>query len=193
MTPIIRITTFILVGCAIGYFSAHYVISGQIGDLTLQNGSWMLWKKAGHVDADPYTKAHFALRRELPLGNFEQMTFSATTDFNGSSLSSVCTYTLDSGPLPARAWELSVQPRGDETPIEISSRRTSFNANNVVRNGQGNFRLVLSDSARPGNWLPLPPEGAEFKLLLTLINAERKVIEDPSSLKLPEIRVGSCR
>lgn len=193
MTPFIRITIFVLVGCAIGYFSAHYVISGQIGDLTLQNGSWMLWKKAGHPDADPYTKAHFALRRELPLGSFEQMTFSADTDFNGGNLSSVCTYTLDSAPLPARAWELSIRPRGDDPLIKVSSQRTSFNANNVVRNSKGNFRLVLSDSARPGNWLPLPANGAEFKLVLTLINAERKIIEDPASLKLPEIRVGACR
>ena len=46
---------------------------------------------------------------------------------------------------------------------------------------------------RPGNWLPLPANGAEFKLVLTLINADRKVIEDPSALKLPEIRLESCR
>lgn len=193
MTPFIRITIFVLVGCAIGYFSAHYVISGQIGDLTLRSGSWKLWKKAGHPDADPYTKAHFSLRRELPLSSFEQMTFSADTDFNGASLSSVCTYTLDSAPLPARAWELSVQPRSDETLATFTSKRTTFNANNVVRDPQGNFRLVLSDSARPGNWLPLPIDGTEFKLVLTLINADRKIIEDPATLKLPEIRVGSCR
>lgn len=192
MTPFIRITIFTLVGCAIGYFSAHYVISGQLGDLTLQNGSWKLWKKAGHPDADPYTKAHFSLRRELPLSSFEEMTFSADTDFNGSSLSSVCTYTMDSAPLPARAWTLSVQPRGD-APITYISERISFNANNVVRRSDGSFGLVLSDSARPGNWLPTPADGAEFKLVLTLLNAERKIIEDPSTLKLPEIRLESCR
>ncbi|MCP5084379.1 MAG: DUF1214 domain-containing protein [Alphaproteobacteria bacterium] len=193
MTPFIRITIFVLVGCAIGYFSAHYVISGQIGDLTMESGSWKLWKKAGHPDADPYTKAHFSLLRELPLSSFEQMTFSADTDFNGGSLSSVCTYTLDSAPLPARAWELSVQPRSNPALATFTSQRTTFNASNVVRNSQGNFRLVLSDSARPGNWLPLPINGAEFKLVLTLINAGRKIIEDPATLKLPEIRVGSCR
>ncbi len=192
MTPIIRITIFVLIGCAIGYFSAHYVISGQLGDLTLQNGSWKLWKKAGHPDADPYTKAHFSLRRELPLSSFEQMTLSADTDFNGGDLSSVCSYTIDSAPLPARAWTLSVQPRGD-APITYISNRISFNANNVVRDPKGNFRLVLSDSARPGNWLPLPADGAEFKLVLTLINAGRKIIEDPSTLKLPEIRLEACR
>ncbi len=192
MTPFIRITIFVLIGCAIGYFSAHYVISGQLGDLTLQNGSWKLWKKAGHPDADPYTKAHFSLRRELPLSSFEQMTLSADTDFNGGDLSSVCSYTIDSAPLPARAWTLSVQPRGD-APITYISNRISFNANNVVRDPKGNFRLVLSDSARPGNWLPLPADGAEFKLVLTLINAGRKIIEDPSTLKLPEIRLEACR
>lgn len=192
MTPIIRITVFALVGCAIGYFSAHYVISGQVGDLTIQNGSWKLWKKAGHPDADPYTKAHFSLRRELPLSSFEQMTFSADTDFNGGGLSSVCSYTLASAPLPARAWGLSIQPRG-EAPLTLISTRTSYNANNVVRDSQGNFRLVLADSARPGNWLPLPANGAEFKLVLTLINADRKIIEDPASLKLPDIRVENCR
>ena len=192
MTPIIRITVFALVGCAIGYFSAHYVISGQLGDLTLQSGSWKLWKKAGHPDADPYTKAHFSLRRELPLSSFEQMTFSADTDFNGGPLSSVCSYVLASPPLPARAWGLEIAPRGD-AEITYISKRTSFNANNIVRDPQGNFELVLSDSARPGNWLPLPADGAEFKLVLTLINADRKVIEDPGSLKLPEIRLEGCR
>lgn len=192
MTPIIRITIFTLVGCALGYFSAHYVISGQLGDLTLQNGSWKLWKKAGHPDADPYTKAHFALRRELPLSGHEQMTFNADTDFNGGGLSSVCSYTLDSAPLPARAWALSVQPRGD-APLTLISKRTSFNANNLVRAPDGTFQIVLADSARPGNWLPLPADGAEFKLVLSLINADRKIIEDPASLKLPEIRLEGCR
>lgn len=192
MTPFIRITVFALVGGAIGYFSAHYVISGQLGDLTLQNGSWKLWKKAGHPDADPYTKAHFSLRRELPLSSFEQMTFSADTDFNGVSLTAVCNYTLDSAPLPARAWTLSVKPRGDN-PVTYISTRTSFNTHNIVRRSDGSFRLVLSDSARPGNWLPTPAEGAEFKLVLTLLNAERTIIEDPSTLKLPEIRLESCR
>ncbi len=120
------------------------------------------------------------------------MTLSADTDFNGGDLSSVCSYTIDSAPLPARAWTLSVQPRGD-APITYISERISFNANNVVRDPKGNFRLVLSDSARPGNWLPLPADGAEFKLVLTLINAGRKIIEDPSTLTLPEIRLEACR
>ena len=126
------------------------------------------------------------------MSSFEQMTFSADTDFNGGGLSSVCSYTLASAPLPARAWGLAIQPRSD-AQLRFISKRTSFNANNVVRDSQGNFQLVLSDSARPGNWLPLPADGAEFKLVLTLINADRKVIEDPGSLKLPEIRVEGCR
>lgn len=114
MTPFIKTTILILFGSFIGYFSAHYVISGNFGDLTTYNNGWTLWNKAGQPDADPYTKAHFALKRELPLSGFEEMIFSTNLDSTGGPLTSNCRYQIEGNVISSRSWGLSVvgQVRG---------------------------------------------------------------------------------
>ena len=192
MTPFIKVTAFALVGCALGYFSAQHVISGRVGDLTVDNEGWKLWKFAGQKDADPYTKAHFALRHELPLTGFEEMTFSTEVDSAGGTLNSNCIYTLKSNDLPSRAWALSAVSLDGSRP-NPSQERQSFNTANVIRKGDGSFEIALSTSARPGNWLPLSAEEGQFKIALSLLNPYRKIIEDPMQAKLPKIALETCR
>ncbi len=191
MTPFIKTTILILFGSFIGYFSAHYVISGNFGALTTYNNGWTLWNKAGQPDADPYTKAHFALKRELPLSGFEEMIFSTNLDSTGGPLTSNCRYQIEGNVISSRSWGLSVVARsgGRSSPDAI---RKSFNTDNVIRQGKGNFKVTLSAPARPGNWLPIPDNSSEIKLVLVLFNPDQETIEDPSSAALPIIQLEAC-
>ncbi len=192
MTPFIKVLIFLLIGSGLGYFSAHWIISGDVGPLTIRNGGWTLWSKAGLTDADPYTRAHFALRGELPLSGFEEMTFRATEDEAGLELNTGCTYELLSGPVPARAWSLTAsKPTGEA--FSILSARTSFSRDNVVRLKNGNFRVEISTNASPGNWLPISVDDVNFTLKLSMFNPDRSVIEDPSTATLPAVKQISCR
>ena len=192
MTPFIKFLVFLVIGCALGYFSAHWIISGTLGALTVQKAGWTLWSRAGLSDADPYTNAHFALRRELPLSTFEEMTFRSTQDADGLELNSGCNYEISSSVIPARAWSLSIaRPSGEA--FEVRSGRTSFNQSNVVRQQDGSFNVNVSPSAEGGNWLPLSISDSTFALSLSLINPERKFIEDPEAISLPLIKQVSCR
>ena len=192
MTPFIKTILFLLVGSALGYFSAHWVISGDVGPLIVRNAGWTLWSKAGLSDADPYTRAHFALRGELPLSGFEEMTFKATQDVEGIDLNTGCSYELSSGPLSARAWSLTAaKPSGEA--FSVLSGRTSFSRDNVVRTKDGGFRVEISATASPGNWLPLSVDNANFVLNLSMLNPDRTVIDDPTSAALPKVTQVNCR
>ncbi len=190
MTPY-KIIALAFIGCTLGYLSAQHVISGNVGNLTLDNEGWTLWRKAGYPEADPYTKAHFALRRGLPMSGFEEMNFSTGIDNNGGSLNVDCTYSIYGQRLPSRTWSLYVIGDDGKTSPTISNRRT-FNKDNVIRDGSGGFEISLSISARPGNWLPLSASADEFKVIVSLLNPDRKAIDDASSIKLPIVRMEFC-
>ncbi|MEM7424868.1 MAG: DUF1214 domain-containing protein [Pseudomonadota bacterium] len=192
MTPFIKVLIFLGIGSALGYFSAHWIIAGDVGPLTIRNSGWTLWSKAGLHDADPYTKAHFALRGELPLSGFEEMTFKASADEAGVELNTGCRYLLSSPPVPSRAWSLTAsRPTGE--PFTVASRRTSFSRDNIVRLRNGNFRVEVSATASPGNWLPISVDDANFILTLSMFNPDREIIEDPARAKLPVIKQINCR
>ena len=181
-----------IIGGTLGYFSAHWIISGSIGALTLKKSGWTLWSKAGLPDADPYTNAYFAMRSQLPLSAFEEMIFKSSNDTDGIALNTGCTYEVTSQLIPARTWSLAaVRPNGQT--FDVNSGRASYNQGNIVRGGNGEFTVRVSASATSGNWLPISTIDATFALNLSLINPERKYIENPEEIPLPLIKQVSCR
>lgn len=193
MTALVRVAVAVLAGAAGGYFSAQKVIAdGVDGWFTINNGPWKAWTSAGTPDSDPYTKAHFALRGEIPLSRFEAISYQTSTDSEGSPIRLDCLYEIEGQLLASRTWSLSlIDEDAIGTPPKGTNLRRSFNADNIVRNTDGSFTVILSPTTRPGNWLPL--QGISTAALeLTIISPLEGARADPATFPVPLITKGAC-
>jgi hypothetical protein len=148
----------------------------------------------GNPNADPYTEAHVARSGRLPLTSTVARYFVARTDSAGRTLVSDCEYTITGSPLNARWWSLAVYDENGGL-IENPSARYSFNSEELLRHADGTYRINLSRSARPENWLPTGAEDQSLILLLRIYNPRDT---DASGIglvpgeRLPKIERKSC-
>ncbi|WP_072390706.1 DUF1214 domain-containing protein [Hyphomicrobium sp. CS1BSMeth3] len=153
-----------------GGLSATWIMIERGSALTTEiNGPWTHWTAAGRLDADPYTRAHFARHALLPVSTALIGSYQATLDSEGRPLHSSCEYVLE-GPEPSRGWwSLAVFDAGGKL-IRNDAGRHSFSSDTAMRAPSGRVAIHLARSARPGNWLPT---GGAGRLVLVL------QVEDP--------------
>lgn len=157
--------TFTL-AAAIGLGSAWYAISGAppFGMLTL--GSWVAWPRNGTQNIDPYAHAAIARSGELPTGSGDGVTFFARSDDTGAPLDGRCE-TVISGVTPgARYWTITLYDANGQL-VANSVNRYGFTSQEIVRNADGSFDIVVGPRPRPGNWLP-SGAGSRYLLLIRL-------------------------
>ncbi len=189
---LINLLIFVLVAVG-GGLSATWMMVERGSALTTEvQGPWTSWTAAGRLDADPYTRAHFARHSLLPVSTTLMARYHASTDSDGQPLHSSCEYQLD-GAEPSRGWwSLAVfDARGKL--IRNDAGRHSFSADTAMRTPSGRVTIHLARSARPGNWLPT---GGAGRLTLVLQAADSQDATAPGSddtrIQLPEIRRVSC-
>ena len=119
--------------------------------------------------SDPYTKAHLARSGRLPLTSTTARYFTASTDSQGYQLTSACEYLIEGSALNARWWSLALYDQYGGL-IANPSTRYSFNSEELLRHSDGSFRINLSRSARPENWLPTGPADQPLVLMLRVYN-----------------------
>ncbi len=152
-------------------------------------GPWHGMPREGAVDADPYALASVERAGTLPLGAAEGVSFLATTDDAGAALSPACTYKV-AGPVPpARFWTLSVlTPEG--FPIANPAGRYGFTSAEILRQDEDPVAIVVSRSARSGNWLPVG-KAVSFVLALRLYDTGLSAVGG-SVGKMPAVRKLGC-
>jgi len=116
-------------------------------------GAWTAWPKTGTADIDPYARAAVARTGELPLGSGDGVAFFAASDDRGRALDGRCVVTVSGITPPARFWTLAIYDP-DGRLIPNGANRYGFTSQEIARQSDGNFEIVLSARARPGNWLP---------------------------------------
>ena len=116
-------------------------------------GAWTAWPKTGTADIDPYARAAVARTGELPLGSGDGVAFFAASDDRGRALDGRCVVTVSGITPPARFWTLAIYD-ADGRLIPNGANRYGFTSQEIARQADGNFEIVLSARARPGNWLP---------------------------------------
>jgi hypothetical protein len=116
-------------------------------------GAWTAWPKTGTADIDPYARAAVARSGELPIGSGDGVAFFAASDDTGRPLDGRCVVTLSGITPPARFWTLALYDP-DGRMIPNTANRYGFTSQEIARQADGNFEIVLSSRARPGNWLP---------------------------------------
>jgi hypothetical protein len=116
-------------------------------------GAWTAFPKSGTRDVDPYARATMARSGELPVGSGDGVAFFARTDDNGKALDGRCDVRVSGTTPQARYWTLTLyDPQG--WLIGNTIGRHGFTSQELVRNADGNFDIVIAPRTRAGNWLP---------------------------------------
>lgn len=175
-----------------GLGSAWYMIERGSRLTTRSFGPWVHWPGAARADSDPYTRAHFARRGELPHAPALAMTFQAREDSDGNRLHSSCEYDVAGPDINAVWWSIAAyDERGRLIPNPAG--RHAYNANSTLRAANGSFAIAVARDARPGNWLPTSGAGP----LVLVLDVQEPRGGWPGSggeaAALPAIRRVTCR
>ncbi|MEC9368569.1 MAG: DUF1214 domain-containing protein [Pseudomonadota bacterium] len=179
---------------ALGLGSGWYLIEQGSSLTTARIGPWSVWLAAGRPGADPYTVAHVARSGRLPITSTNAMYFFARTDSEGEQLLANCEYAISGPRLEVTWWSLAVYDLAGRL-ISNKAERYSFSKTDALSATDGSYRIVLSRTARAGNWLPTG-EAKRLQLVLRVYGphpwTDSSGATDASAL-LPEIRKLRCQ
>jgi hypothetical protein len=185
-------TLFTLVIAAIVGLGATYLaLSHDISFGSLTIGSWTAFPKTGTVDADPYARALLARTGRLPMALGDGVAFIARTDNKGHPLDGRCNVVLSGVTPAARFWTLTLYTVNGELASN-SVHRHGFTSQEIVRNADGSFRIVVAPRAQPGNWLPT---GGIERYILALRFYDTSVgvaTKEGREVPMPAITARSC-
>ena len=143
----------LVVAAVVGLGSTYLALTRGAAFGALRIGAWTAWPKTGTQDADPYARASIARSGRLPIALGDGLTFIAKADDNGRALDGRCDVVLSGVTPAARYWTLTLYNlKGDL--VANSLHRYYFTSQEVVRNSDGSFVVVIAPRANPGNWLP---------------------------------------
>lgn len=181
----------LLIGVALGLFATYMAVERGYGFGAVTAGAWTAWPKSGSNEADPYARAVVARTGEIPLGLAEGLMFVARADDDGAPFDPKCDYTIRGPMPPTRYWTITLMdPHG--LLIENEIQRYGFTSAEIVRERNVPMDVIVSVSARPGNWLPIGQQ-APFIMVLrlydTIVRSSASAIEARS---LPAVTRGRC-
>lgn len=161
-----KIVLVLAMGLTLGLWASAFVLSGPSPFDRVQVGPWEIAAQAGSMNADPFELASLERSGEIPLAVGEGLQLIARTDDAGLPLDSRCVYRIGPHAPEARYWTLSpIDFKG--WPIGNAADRLGLRSSEIVRNGAGEFAVIVAAEAQPGNWLPIGTRGP-FALALRL-------------------------
>jgi hypothetical protein len=179
------------VAAAIGLGSSWYALTQNLAFGALSLGAWTAYPRAGTPGIDPYARAAIARNGELPVGLGDGIAFTASTDDGGRSLDGRCNVVVRGITPPARYFTLTLYTPSGQL-VDNSLDRHGFTSQELLREPNGDFEIVVSPGARSGNWLP--NGGIERYVLMmrfydtSLGIATRAGREAP----MPSVHTGAC-
>ena len=182
----------LVVAAAIGLGTTWIALTEGIAYGGVRIGAWTAWPKNGTAGIDPYARAMVARTGELPVGSGDGVAFYARADDAGETLDGRCDVLLKGITPQARFWTLTLyDPEG--RLVANSVQRHGFTSQEVIRNADGTFDMLVGPRARPGNWLPTG--GVEkYQLVLRLYDTPiGMATRSGSEAPMPSIRKGACR
>lgn len=193
MQTAINFLIFVTVALGVGLGSAWYAVDNGIEATVRQFGPWVSWTAAGRMDADPYTRAHFARAGRLPITSTTARYYHADRDGTGTRLDSDCVYELVGRGPQADWWSLAAYD-GNGQLMPNSARRYTISSSSVLRDNTGVYKIRVGREASSGNWLPIQSD-YRFQLMLRVYRpgyvSEREVV-DREAEQLPSIRKVTC-
>lgn len=161
---LLRAGLVLICGTLLGLGATWGAVWKGFGFGAVAAGPWTAWPRAGSREADPYARAALSRTGEVPLDLTEGLTFFARADSAGADLSQRCRYVI-AGPVPpARYWTLTVT-NSEGALVANTAQRYGFTSAEILRDERGAFSIILSRTARAGNWLPWGGSGAPMLVL----------------------------
>jgi hypothetical protein len=179
-----------MVAIVVGVGSAWIAVERGTIFGAVRVGGWTAWPQEGSEGADPYTMAMLARTGEVPLGAGEGLSFTATRDSDGNALLGHCEYDVVGNTPAARLWTFTAYDERGALMPNVADR-ASFHSREIVREANGDFRIRVSASVQPGNWLPIAPVD-RFKLELRIYDTPLTTGSQLAELSMPAIRKVSC-
>lgn len=188
------IAIFMVVVLIGGIGSSWYMVSAGTSLTTRTAGPWKMWVNEGRVDADPYTRAHFATTGRLVVSSDVAATFVATTDTEGIRLHSSCEYSIEGRDFAASWWTLAVFDANGRL-IPNAADRYAYTRDTIALRPNGDFIVTLAREARPGNWLPTAGAG-RIAVVLTIFEPETTDsanVDGDAEVAMPVLKKVACR
>ena len=190
----LEIAVYALIAAAIGLPSAWYMIDTGSALTRLSDGPWRRWTAAGAINADPYTRAHFARAGWLPMNSSSARYYQATRDSNGDPLFADCDYAISGNEPAALRWTLDAYDM-QGLLLEPGAGPATLSSLSALPGPGGTMAIKVSQSTSPGNWLNVTGT-ARMQLLLTVYGYQQltAVAARPAEAD-QHIRIdkGSCR
>ncbi|MDB4516272.1 DUF1214 domain-containing protein [Crocinitomicaceae bacterium] len=181
---ILYLGSAVLVGLGFGVGSAWWSVGSGMS-YAIQCGSWRHYPYYGSPSANPYVRARTQLAGPLALDRSEAIYFIADRDDQGQPLHPGRAYRIEGHDFDARWWSITAYGE-DHHLIPNPQSRYSYNSENVARNEDGSYTILLSNTASGGNRIPTG-RGKKFELFLRLYNPAPGVLEDVRVVELPRI------
>jgi len=192
MKCMVKIVSSLLIALTLGVGSAIWAINHTPGENhDVINGAWRTNLTIGSSGAGMYVRAAVAKTGLFALNKSESIYFVADSDDNGQPLHSRCDYRIKGKDLETRWWSLTVYG-ADHFLIPNEKNRYSFNGQDVLRNPDGTYEIIMSASPQSGNWLPSGNQD-QLHLALRLYNPQPAIYENPAGIELPRIFKEACR
>ena len=154
-------------------------------------GAWTAWPKTGTAEIDPYARATIARSGELPIGSGDGVAFFTSSDDAGRALDGRCVVTLSGVTPAARFWTVTLyDPDGRLVPN--AADRYGFTSQEIARNADGSFEIVIAARARPGNWLPTGGIDRYVVVLRLYDTPVRVATPTAKDAPMPAVAQGSC-
>jgi hypothetical protein len=179
------------VATVVGLGATYLALTRGAAFGALSIGSWVTWPKTGTIDADPYARASIARTGQLPIAQGDGVSFTVQTDDNGKLLDGRCDVVLSGITPTARFWTLTLY-NADGELVANSVNRYGFTSQEIVRNADGSFEIVVAPRANSGNWLPTG--GVErYALVLRLYDTAVGVsTKSGREVPMPTVKNRSC-
>lgn len=180
------IAGLLVLSLVIGVGSACWFIFRPPVMPVVRNGPWITNLKVGSAAANMYVRAHIALTGLFALNKEETIYFRAYVDEDGNKLRADRDYMIVGSDIAARWWVIVLYGQ-DNHLIANDLDRYSFNGENLDRDADGSFRMLLSRMPKDGNWLPSGERQQHLSLSLKVYNPAPEFYVDPSTIALPRI------
>jgi hypothetical protein len=184
MNDVLYYGSALLLALLLGSGSAWWAVKGGLRGGVLCGG-WHHYPAYGSATANPYVRARTQVAGPLALDRSEAIYLIADRDERGEVLRPGRDYRIEGTDLDARWW--SITAYGDDHHLIPNPMRCySYNSANVAKRADGSWTIHLSDSKKPGNWIPTG-KGKRLELFLRMYNPAPAVLEDVRSVNAPRI------
>lgn len=174
-------------------------LESGVDTLSVANGDWRTSMVTGSEEADAISRAIVAIGGLLASRREDSMYYRLAS-VDGEPLRLNCIYRLRGSDYAADWWSITAYG-WDHYLIPNSEDRFSFNDENLRRDANGSWEIVIAAAPQPGNWLPVAPaagkrqlgdDAADFDLTLRLYTPGEVYLSSAQTAPLPTVERERC-